>query len=197
MTFFVTSKGAPLDVTNLIGGFLGKNPSVTHLFSLRPPQKPDLGAKSSKIDQIWYENESIFAFWDPRIGSRVKKVAQDYCFVYNSTRNYTSTELTVHCGSPPIVSKGFGFWLLVDVRDQSGDGCRISLLLIRGGPKPSFWGFMLASLTLILDRQNPLRKWLNLRDFLSSKIGVNSGPTPSSLRDCRTRHFVTHFMHIP
>ena len=52
VTFFVTSKGAPLDVTNLIGGFLGKNPSVTHLFSLRPPQKPDLGAKKRKIDHF-------------------------------------------------------------------------------------------------------------------------------------------------
>ena len=79
----------------------------------------------------------FLSFWDPRIGSRVKKVAQDYCFVYNSTRNYTSTELTVHCGSPPIDYLYFVFSLVFG-RNQSGDGCRISLLLIRGGPKPSF-----------------------------------------------------------
>ena len=80
----------------------------------------------------------FLSFWDPRIGSRVKKVAQDYCFVYNSTRNYTSTELTVHCGSPPIVILQMLFIRLV-WRNQSGDGCRISLLLIRGGPKPSLY----------------------------------------------------------
>ena len=176
MTFFVTSKGAPLDVTNLIGGFLGKNPSVTHLFSLRPPLNPDLGAKKTKIDWNWYENESIFLFWDPRIGSRVKKVAQDYCFVYNSTRNYTSTELTVHCGSPPIVYDCL-FWFFFC-------GCETNLGMAVASP--CCWSER--SKTLILrvfagqfsphfGPTKSLKKMAEFEGFLKPQNGVKCDPT--------------------
>ena len=135
----------------------------------------------------------FLSFWDPRIGSRVKKVAQDYCFVYNSTRNYTSTELTVHCGSPPI---DIIFCVVASMAEPIWGWLRISLLLIRGGPNPHFEGYV-GQFDPHFGPTKSLKKMAKNRDFLSSKIGVNSGPTPSSLRDCRTRHFVTHFMHIP